>query len=140
MTSIKIVTVAFTLGLSFHLTLMDSVLGPSVSMAQTQPDEKSIESPQRLHDLGFQPKPKRRYRDLIIQSQQKFKNLGFYDSFIDGIVGPKTKSAIAKFQQELDVPITGELDRETARILARTTLIFNPQELLSPIFQGGHFV
>ena len=48
----------------------------------------------------------------IRQMQTALQRLQFYDGAIDGIVGPKTRSAIRAFQRRNGFAVTGELTRE----------------------------
>ncbi|OZM57427.1 hypothetical protein CIB95_08185 [Lottiidibacillus patelloidae] len=45
--------------------------------------------------------------------QQKLQLLGYYSGMIDGIYGAATKTAIIKFQEEHNLPITGIVTSET---------------------------
>jgi peptidoglycan hydrolase-like protein with peptidoglycan-binding domain len=46
-------------------------------------------------------------------AQQELQEHGYYKGSIDGVVGPQTKQALQEFQQENNLPVTGQLDRET---------------------------
>lgn len=47
--------------------------------------------------------------------QQRLKNLGFYDGQVDGKLTPKTRSAIAGFQNSVNLPPAGIADRDTRK-------------------------
>lgn len=49
----------------------------------------------------------------IQQAQQQLKQQGLYNGAIDGIVGPETQTALARFQKEQGLPQTAQLDQET---------------------------
>lgn len=51
------------------------------------------------------------------QLQTRLRDLGLYSGPIDGIVGTKTKSAIAAFQTQNSLPITGMADTKTLKAL-----------------------
>ena len=53
-------------------------------------------------------------------SQYDLTNLGLYDGKADGIIGPKTRAALRKYQQTLGLPLTGELDEVTRESLQET--------------------
>lgn len=48
-----------------------------------------------------------------ILAQQVMKEVGTYDGAIDGDIGPRSKEAISQFQEQFDLPVTGELDEAT---------------------------
>ena len=43
---------------------------------------------------------------------------------IDGIYGPETRAAVADFQRDAGLPVTGAVDRETGRLLYRRYVIY----------------
>lgn len=47
------------------------------------------------------------------QIQTALKNAGFYDGEIDGVIGPKTKEAIQKFQERNDLSVDGVVGSRT---------------------------
>ncbi len=56
--------------------------------------------------------------DLILRSAQAaLLYLGFKPGPVDGVIGRRTKSALAEFQEKLGLPDTGELDSETEKKL-----------------------
>ena len=54
------------------------------------------------------PKPQ-----FVRQAQRALRDLGYYNGPIDGIVGPQTHGALAKYQEAEQLPVTGALDLET---------------------------
>lgn len=51
--------------------------------------------------------------EKITGIQARLHSLGYDTGEIDGIVGQKTRSAIAEFQKEHDLPVTGKIDVST---------------------------
>jgi TPR repeat protein len=49
---------------------------------------------------------------LVVRVQEALVAIGYYDGSIDGIAGPVTRAAVAAFQQDIGVPITGEVSKE----------------------------
>lgn len=49
----------------------------------------------------------------VKQAQEALQNKGLYSGRIDGIYGPKTRHAIAKFQEQNGLQQTAELDEQT---------------------------
>jgi N-acetylmuramoyl-L-alanine amidase len=45
--------------------------------------------------------------------QARLNNLGFPCGNVDGIIGPKTRTAIQSFQEKHQLSVTGDMDRET---------------------------
>jgi peptidoglycan hydrolase-like protein with peptidoglycan-binding domain len=52
-------------------------------------------------------------REQVKKAQQALKDKGHYDGDIDGLVGPKTRDAMKKFQKAEGIQETGRLDAET---------------------------
>jgi Putative peptidoglycan binding domain len=50
-------------------------------------------------------------------AQQRLKAIGLYSGAFDGVPGPETRAAIARFQADRNLPRTGELDEATKRAL-----------------------
>ena len=47
--------------------------------------------------------------------QQTLHDIGYWPGPIDGILGSQTRSAIRQYQRDNNLPVTGQLDAETAR-------------------------
>jgi len=56
--------------------------------------------------------------DDVTGVQQRLRNLGFDCGAIDGIIGPRTRAAIANFQDYRGLNVTGELDSDTRAALS----------------------
>jgi uncharacterized protein len=53
-------------------------------------------------------------RDLVLTVQTGLKSLGFYDGALDGLYGPRTATAISRFQSSNDLTADGEPSAELA--------------------------
>jgi hypothetical protein len=53
----------------------------------------------------------------IAQAQERLKAVGFNPGFIDGVLGPRTKNALRRYQASRGMPITGVLDETTRQVL-----------------------
>jgi len=51
----------------------------------------------------------------VKEVQQSLHDFGYWPGPIDGILGSRTRSSIGQFQQDNHLPITGQMDAETAR-------------------------
>jgi hypothetical protein len=60
-------------------------------------------------------------RNHVRQAQEELRAQGLYRGEIDGIVGPKTKEAVAQFQQENGLQQTATLDQQTVQRLSGGT-------------------
>lgn len=56
-------------------------------------------------------------RDAVKQIQSNLWAQNFYNGPIDGIVGPKTRAALANYQQSQGLPRTAVLDKRTLETL-----------------------
>ena len=52
-------------------------------------------------------------RFTLVTAQKVLKDLGYKLGTIDGIMGPKTRSAIKSYQSNNSLAVTGELDSKT---------------------------
>ena len=50
----------------------------------------------------------------ISKVQQSLSDKGFYHGQIDGLLGPRTRQAIGEYQKSAKLPVTNQLDPETA--------------------------
>jgi peptidoglycan hydrolase-like protein with peptidoglycan-binding domain len=86
----------------------------SVTLAQSGSESTEskdyTESQKKLIEYGLRPQETIDYTDTIRKTQQKLKDLGYYQYAVDGIVGPRTIQAIINFQIELDLYINGNID------------------------------
>lgn len=53
----------------------------------------------------------------VKRMQQALQDRGHYQGKIDGVMGLRTRSSIRGFQKAEDLPVTGEIDLQTARKL-----------------------
>ena len=56
-------------------------------------------------------------KDDIRWAQLELHNMGLYNGSLDGVVGPKTKQALAEFQKSNGLERTATLDQKTADAL-----------------------
>lgn len=54
-----------------------------------------------------------RHQD-IQKVQTSLRNKGFYQGPADGVLGPRTRAGIRRYQKSENLPVTGRLDAETA--------------------------
>jgi peptidoglycan hydrolase-like protein with peptidoglycan-binding domain len=57
--------------------------------------------------------------DRVRFAQERLNLLGYEAGPADGVMGPRTRSALRAFQREADLPVTGELDRDVLAQLRR---------------------
>jgi peptidoglycan hydrolase-like protein with peptidoglycan-binding domain len=55
--------------------------------------------------------------EMVKRAQVALKEQGYYEGQIDGVMGPRTSTAIRTYQREHNLTETGDLDPETARSL-----------------------
>ena len=58
-------------------------------------------------------------KEELKETQSRLKGLGFYESAVDGLTGPSTKSAIKTFQHKNGLEVTGIADKATRLKLAQ---------------------
>ena len=55
------------------------------------------------------------------EAQTALKRIGLYGGDIDGLIGPRTRTAIQLFQKTWDIPQTGVVNSKTERTLVYVT-------------------
>lgn len=72
--------------------------------------------------------PNRASDPEVRAAQEALAGLGYYRGPIDGIIGPKTRAAVAKYQTDLGLPPDGKVSRDLAQVAREgTTLEHSPQ-------------
>ena len=66
--------------------------------------------------------PARPRADIITDIQRELSRRGLYDGPVDGMVGPKTDSAIRDFETSAKLKVTGEPSEEVLRAIMRAPL------------------
>jgi peptidoglycan hydrolase-like protein with peptidoglycan-binding domain len=63
------------------------------------------------------PSDAARDQEMVRQAQIALRNAGFEPGSIDGVMGPKTETALLQFQAAQGLPKTGKLDATTQKQL-----------------------
>lgn len=71
---------------------------PLVPMPTRRPAEQAPDTPPQLETIVGAPEPADTPDDPVAQMQTMLASLGFYDSKIDGIEGPRTRAAIEAYK------------------------------------------
>lgn len=91
--------------------MSDDMMADRPSVAASDQDSLMMRN-RRAEDRLFEN------RRVIKGVQRELEDRGYRVGYIDGIVGPKTKSALKKFQRDANIPVTGAVDIETANSLS----------------------
>ena len=59
--------------------------------------------------------------EIIADVQAELQQLGYYAYTVDGVLGPATEAAIANYQRDYGLSVTGAIDPATVRSLGLTT-------------------
>jgi len=54
---------------------------------------------------------------VVTAVQSKLASLGYYHGAIDGVLGDESEAALARYQQDHDLSVTGTVTRATLRAL-----------------------
>jgi hypothetical protein len=122
--------VILILGVLYFLFIHEKEFEPKTKVIETeqtkeiytysskqQKPEKS-KTPDKKERIDSTPQaniqePPQKVNEDILFAQRKLKELGYYEDEIDGVLGKNMKRAIAWFQRDLGMRITGLLDAET---------------------------
>jgi len=63
---------------------------------------------------------------IVLEAQRALRDLGYDPGPIDGIFGPRTRTALEKYQTTERLPVTGELDAPTLERLDVYRRLFRP--------------
>ncbi|MDX2477210.1 MAG: peptidoglycan-binding domain-containing protein [Gammaproteobacteria bacterium] len=86
-------------------------------------EEEKLETEVRLKPTSGQPvvpekiQTQIRGNDEVKSIQSVLNNLGYDAGPADGIMGSKTREAIKLYQQDHDLPVTGQLNSNSKKIL-----------------------
>ena len=78
-----------------------------------------------LSGIGSAPAKLAHGRDSLANTeqvrhvQQKLNNLGYHAGSVDGVLGPRTESALRRFQHARNLDTTGHIDSKTLAFLNR---------------------
>ncbi len=110
------------LGMIVALAAMPLIAGAQVS--NDIPEGRSSEGyliPKDAHPhespSAVTPSESTRDQELIRQAQIALRDAGFEPGSIDGVMGPKTETALLQFQAAQGLPQTGRLDTTTKKQL-----------------------
>jgi hypothetical protein len=101
------VVLCFGLSLSLFLGL---AITSTVALARTHPKHHYVRHTMHRHGHHSRVVAK---NNQLRTAQIHLSHLGYYSGRIDGLMGPKTKTAIKNFQRNRLLPITGKLTVET---------------------------
>jgi Putative peptidoglycan binding domain len=113
-----------TLMISMIMALTAMPLMVSAQPSTNMPEGRSSEGylfPKDAHPRESAseatPSPATPDQDMIRQAQIALRDAGFEPGQIDGMMGPKTQSALRQFQAAQGLPQTGRLDATTQKEL-----------------------
>lgn len=117
------------------------------SSASGQPSGTTVSG--RQTDTTVQPKnaPVKVTPAVVRDAQQKLDQAGYNPGPADGVIGPKTRAALQKYQADKQLPETGRLDQKTMAALnvgGANTVASAPKDLgrggkaIGHDVKGGH--
>ncbi len=99
-----------------HGSHRSSSTGPSITPKYSTPRSNSTPPssilPKNSMPGSNSPTPLEQFTLRVRRVQTGLMAYGYYNGFIDGQVGPETKSALAKFQKDYGMSITGTITQE----------------------------
>ena len=89
------------------------------NMPSAQESTPSAQAPRtQMQTTSKRPSAARISKTEVKQAQQKLREEGLYRGRIDGVLGPRTKTALRTFQRKNGLPATASLDRRTMSALS----------------------
>ena len=96
----------------------NTVQAPMRAAPQTAPQQPRMAGSAQMQQSRINyPKS---HTAMVKEAQSRLKLAGFYQGKIDGKMGPKTKQALAQFEQQHGLPVTHQLNRRTCAALIST--------------------
>ncbi len=86
---------------------------PSTSRNVTSTPSRSVLPSPEASVPKVLPGSTDKFKEIARQVQTALYTYGYYSGAIDGLVGPGTKAALAKFQEDWNLKITGTITPET---------------------------
>jgi peptidoglycan hydrolase-like protein with peptidoglycan-binding domain len=93
------------------VVLLSLAVLPASAQVNSPPQPADQHAAQQYNSAGAQQN--KLSRDEIMRAQQALDQKGFDVGKADGIMGPRTKQALGKFQQQQKLQQTGQLDQNT---------------------------
>ena len=134
----------FGVQLKQSLIIRESFVSESAPAADRSADQPTTDRPERTEPVGAQPdapdrpnvdRPQPEERsdvdrstanepapplsspEMVRRAQSALKDQGYYEGDADGLMNPRTSSALRAYQREHKLPETGDLDPQTAKSL-----------------------
>ena len=105
---VTIATLSFLLGEVFGAGMTAGGIRPG---AMTRIILTTITMVPSMGTIGLRPD------EVIADIQAALQQLGYYGYAVDGVLGPATEAAIANYQRDYGLPVTGAIDQPTVRSL-----------------------
>jgi Putative peptidoglycan binding domain len=86
------------------------LLGAPCARASSRASAEPVGSPAPVLPAAHVPTPAPRF---VRDAQRALRDLGYAPGPMDGIVGPRTREALRRYQRSEGLPTTGRLDVET---------------------------
>lgn len=95
---------------------------PTVETRKDQPESynETHESSDKTSDGKAEPEPALESAEMIRRAQEALRDQGYYEGAIDGVMSPRTATALKTFQRENGLAETGDLDPATVKKLGIT--------------------
>jgi peptidoglycan hydrolase-like protein with peptidoglycan-binding domain len=127
----------------FPFVLVVTLCGTMSAQNNDQPPTGTVIDKQHADSSEVQPAKKAMGMtpDLVRAAQRKLNDVGYNSGTPDGKVGPQTRAAIRKYQQDQNLTVTGKLDENTLSHLnvgAGKTMATAPGDIGRGAKAAGH--
>ncbi|WP_188622985.1 spore cortex-lytic enzyme [Caldalkalibacillus thermarum] len=115
--------------MNLYKVLLMTALGFAVVLGMTLGDVHQAEASEAIVQQGDRG-------GVVWDVQHRLQQLGLYQLNMDGIFGAQTRQAVAQFQRQYGLPVTGSVDLKTLRTLRANTFTVDEIEMMAKLVYG----
>ncbi|QZT35371.1 spore cortex-lytic enzyme [Caldalkalibacillus thermarum TA2.A1] len=106
-----------------------TALGFAIMLGMTLGDAHQAEASEAIVQQGDRG-------GVVWDVQHRLQQLGLYQLSMDGVYGSQTRQAVAQFQRQYGLPVTGSVDLKTLRTLRANTFTVDEIEMMAKLVYG----
>nr|WP_245001121.1 spore cortex-lytic enzyme [Caldalkalibacillus thermarum] len=115
--------------MNLYKALLMTALGFAIMLGMTLGDAHQAEASEAIVQQGDRG-------GVVWDVQHRLQQLGLYQLSMDGVYGSQTRQAVAQFQRQYGLPVTGSVDLKTLRTLRANTFTVDEIEMMAKLVYG----